>query len=342
MRISRKLLEGAVGRGLITQEQSDALYQYVIEQGEHEPQFSFTHILYYFGGLVAITAMTVFMTLGWQSFGGAAIVLIAAIYAVIGVAITNRLRDQALAIPAGVCATFVVSLVPLAVYGLQEWAGIWPEREDYLSFARQIAWHRFYMEIATVMAAVIVLRVYRYPFLVMPLAIALGVMAVDVAEMMFGHDVSWQLRRLVSLNVGLVMIMSAVVVDIRSSHNVDYAFWLYLVGVTAFWCGLTLLDSNSELSRFIYFCINLVMIGLGAILIRRIFVIFGALGCVGYLGYLSFDVFQDSWLFPISLTFLGLGMIYLGVLWQRHEAFISQRVRTFLPDAVQQLLQNRH
>lgn len=285
--------------------------------------------------------MTVFMSLGWQSFGGAAIVVIALLYAVIGIAITNRLSDQGMAIPAGVCATFVVCLVPLAIYGLQEWVGVWPDREDYLNFSRDIAWHRFYMEVSTVLAAILVLKKYGYPFLVMPLAIALGVMSADVAEMLLGHDVTWQLRRVVCLILGLLITCLAIVVDIRSHRYGDYAFWLYLVGVTAFWSGLTWLDSNSEFSRFIYFCINLLMIGLGAILVRRVFVVFGALGSCGYLGYLSFDVFRDSWLFPVTLTVIGLGIIYLGILWQRHEQAISRKAIAVLPAALREMLSAR-
>ncbi|WP_339868670.1 DUF2157 domain-containing protein [Pseudohongiella nitratireducens] len=341
MKISRKMLEGAEARGLITGEQVEALQQYFIEQTENQPQFSFTHILYYLGGLVAIGAMTVFMSLGWQSFGGAAIVVIAALYAMIGIAITNRLSNQGMAIPAGVCATFVVCLVPLAIYGLQEWMGIWPDREDYLSFSRDIAWHRFFMEIGTVLAAILVLKKYAYPFLVMPLAIALGVMTADVAEMLLGNDVTWQLRRVVSLIMGLLITCLAIGVDIRSHRHGDYAFWLYLVGVTAFWSGLTLLESSHEFTKFIYFCINLIMIGLGAILVRRVFVVFGALGSCGYLGYLAFDVFRDSWLFPITLTVIGLGIIYLGILWQRHEQAISQRARAMLPMALRDMLSTR-
>ena len=68
------------------------------------------------------------------------------------------------------------------------------------------------------------------------------------------------------------------------------------------------------------------MIGVGALLIRRVFVVFGALGSCGYLGYLAFDVFSDSWLFPMTLTTIGFGVVYLGILWQRYEQAITQKV----------------
>ena len=83
------------------------------------------------------------------------------------------------------------------------------------------------------------------------------------------------------------------------------------------------------------------MIGCGVLLGRRVFVIFGALGGCGYLGYLASDVFKDSWLFPIVLTAIGLGVISLGVLWQKHEARITQWARAKLPTLMQERLKQR-
>ena len=42
-------------------------------------------------------------------------------------------------------------------------------------------------------------------------------------------------------------------------------------------------------------------------LFAGLFVIFGAIGCSIYLGYLANEVFEDSWMFPIALTAIGLG-----------------------------------
>jgi len=100
-------------------------------------------------------------------------------------------------------------------------------------------------------------------------------------------------------------------------------------------------QSNSEFSKFIYFCTNLLMIGVGVLLVRRVFVVFGALGSCGYLGYLASDVFKDSWLFPIALTAIGFSIIYLGILWQKHENTITKKSRSILPPPLRELLANR-
>ena len=99
--------------------------------------------------------------------------------------------------------------------------------------------------------------------------------------------------------------------------------------------------SDSELARFIYFLTNLGLIGIGTVLVRRVFVVFGAFGCAGYLEHLASSIFRDSWLFPITLTAIGLGIVYLGILWQRHEAAITSRMQALLPQALRQLLAAR-
>lgn len=67
--------------------------------------------------------------------------------------------------------------------------------------------------------------------------------------------------------------------------------------------------------------------------------VFGAIGSACYLGYLAFDVFEDSWLFPIALTAVGLGIIYLGILWQKHEKTITKKSRSLLPAPLRELLE---
>jgi hypothetical protein len=152
----------------------------------------------------------------------------------------------------------------------------------------------------------------------------------------------WDLRKWVSLWFGLAMLLFALLVDLRARHSrQDFAFWLYLFGVLAFWGGLSLMKSDSELSKFLYFCINLLLIGVGAVLARRVFVVFGGLGAAGYLGHLAYDVFADSWLFPVALTAIGLGVIWLGILWQRYEPVITARLRAPLPAELRELLAQR-
>lgn len=345
MTIARKKLDAAVAEKIISAEQADALHTFLADSDQNVPHFSFTHLLYYLGGFIAIGAMTLFMNLGWETFGGAGIVFISLFYAAVGLKISHSLAAKNLIIPAGICATFVVCLTPLAIYGVQQWLGIWPDDSTYREYHRYIQWHWLYMELGTLAVGTIVAWKYKYPFLVMPVALTLWYMTMDIAAMIVIDDLSWELRKLVSMYTGLLMVALAFWVDIRSratdtsKGSGDYAFWIYLFGVMAFWGGLSAQHSDSELSKFFYFCINLLMIFSGVLIVRRVFVIFGAIGSCIYLGHLASTVFRDSWMFPISLSAIGLGIIYLGVIWQRHEKSITEKAHRFLPRALKELLQ---
>ena len=50
---------------------------------------------------------------------------------------------------------------------------------------------------------------------------------------------------------------------------------------------------------------------------------------------------QDTDLFPIALSAGGLAIVYLGVLWQKHEKALTRRWRQVLPDPLAAYLQSR-
>lgn len=343
MELNRNQLKEAAVNGLISRQQADQLWKFLSEREKDTPGFRFTHVLYYFGGLIAIGAMSLFMTLGWERFGGWGLFFIALAYAGAGLWLTEFfLHRSRLPIPAGITATFVVVLTPLAVYGLQAALGWWPEETVYREYHEKVDWRWILMELATLAVGAAVLWRYRLTFLVMPIAVTLWYMSMDLAPLFIGEDeLTWQVRRAVSLWFGLLIMLFAFWVDIRSRHGKDYAFWLYLFGVAAFSGGLSMMHSDSGLHRFIYLCINLILIVVGAVLSRRVFAVFGSLGAAGYLAYLAYDVFEESMLFPFVLTLIGLGVIFLGIFWQRHENEISGKLRELLPVPVRELIERR-
>ncbi|MFQ5757106.1 MAG: DUF2157 domain-containing protein [Acidiferrobacterales bacterium] len=341
MKITKKHLSVAAEKHILTKEQADALLHFLKSQPGVGPSFDLTHVLYYLGGLIAIGAMTLFMTLGWESFGGWGIFFISLAYAGAGLKLTDVFRKKGYGIASGICATFVVALTPLAIYGLQQALGWWPGDTVYREYHMYIKWNWLFMELGTLAVGVIIAWRHRYPFLIMPIAVTLWYMSMDVAAMIAGGTPDFELRALVSMYFGLAMVLLAFWVDIRARKSGDYAFWLYIFGLIAFWGGMTAQQSDSELSKFFYFCINLLLIGVGVVLMRRVFVVFGAIGTIFYLGHLASNVFRDSWLFPIALSAIGLCIIYLGVLWQRNESEITKRVHALLPNQLRELLQKR-
>jgi hypothetical protein len=197
------------------------------------------------------------------------------------------------------------------------------------------------MQCATLFAAGVALWRYRLPFLVMPVALTLWFISMDLTRIFMGAPsfvVFSHPGDVVSVCLGVLITVLAVFVDVRYSKTQDFAFWLYLLGVLSFWCGLSSLVWDNPLHNFVYCFVNLVLIALGAALSRRVFAVVGAIGVASYLGYVSHTLFADSLLFPVALTLIGLAVVVAGMVWQRHEAAIGERLRGLLPAALRRLL----
>src|SRR6266705_2086231 len=254
--------------------------------------------------MISIGAMSIFMTLGWNALGGWGGFVTALLYAVLALSLTHWfLARKQLEIPAGITATLAVVMVPLAIFGAQMALGYWGESKPFRDYHVFIDWRWIMMEFGTLAVGAILLRRYRFPFMLMPVAVTLWYMSMDIVPFLFGAErvYDWEIRKFISLWFGLAMVLVAFWVDLRSRLSRDYAFWLYLFGVLAFW----------------------------------------GLGVAGYLGYLSYEVFKDSMIFPLALSLVGLAIIGLGVLWQRREARWSARLRGFLPDPLRELIDAR-
>src|SRR6185503_16923850 len=127
--IVRSDLEGAVREGILDARQADRLVAFLsggTAPSAAGPRFTFVHVLYYLGGMIAIGAMSLFMTLGWNSLGGWGGFVTAVFYAILALALTHWfLQRRQLEIPAGIMATLAVVMVPLAIFAAQMALGYW-------------------------------------------------------------------------------------------------------------------------------------------------------------------------------------------------------------------------
>ena len=356
--LRRSDLDGAVAAGILSPLQADALAAHFATVAPHAarhaapdgaragPRFTFVHVLYYLGGMIAIGAMSLFMTLGWNSMGGWFGCVCAVFYAMLALALAHWFLARKLEIPAGIRATLAVVMVPLAIFAAQMALGYWGEDKPYRDFHVYIDWRWVIMELGTLAIGAILLWRYRFPFMLMPISVTLWYMSMDFAAFLLQtqdapYDYDWELRKFVSLYFGLAMTLLAFWVDLRSRFSRDYAFWLYLFGVLTFWGGLSSMDSGSAWGKLAYCGINVAMILIGTVLGRRVFAVFGGLGVAFYLGDLSWHAFRDSLLFPFALSLLGLAIIALGVRWQRREAQWAASLRRFVPGPLRELIEAR-
>lgn len=350
-------LRKAVAAGLLEQSQADAILAFLatrVEQGAETgappaARFDLTHVLWYGGALIVMSAMGLFSTTAFSLMGGWALFATGACYAV-GLTLLGRYlwHRRNLRVPGGLLIAAAVSMVPLMIYGIQDALDLWRfalgRPGTYHDFFPYVNGSWLYMEIGTVIAAAVALRFYKVPFLLLVAGVALWFMSMDLAMWFTATPASYddfETRRTVSIFFGLAVMAVAWAVDLARPRGPDLAFWLHIFGALAFWGGLSSNSDSTELQRFAYLLVNLVLIGFAIYMDRRIYAVMGALGVATYLGYLAYDVFKDMMLFSFALSLIGLGVIGAGLWLNRNHARFSAVLDSSMPEALRRLRPRR-
>lgn len=334
MPLSERELQDLRAAGVIDDATAQRIARYFAERHADRPRFDLSHTAYYLGALVVMSAMGWFMNEAWSRYGGLVLSGIALAYAVVFVRAGERLWNHpGLRQPGGLLFTLAVWMTPLVVFGIQHELGWWPEEN-------QFNYHRYFevvrgswivMEVATIVVALVALKLRPFPFLTFPLAFAVWYLTMDLASLLVGttFDVwDFEARRIVTMLFGAVTLGVTYLLDRRTEE--DYAFWLYLFGLLAFWCAFGIREYGSA----VYALVSVGLMLLAIVLQRKTFMVFGAIGVFVYLGHLSFEVFEDSLLFPAALVVVGVGIIAAGVWLRKHEAAVDAALLRVIPAAV--------
>ncbi len=338
MEISKEQFLKVASKLELSDQNAKALWKALEAAGAKDSSMS--KLLYYFGAMIVISALTWFMSLGWMVFGGGGIFLISIVYMIMfGLVGAKLWRKEDLKTPAGLLITMAVCVTPLAIYGLETYLGVFPEDgiDNYHSFYSAIKSSWIWMEIGTIVLGLVALRFYPFPFLTAPIFFAAWFLSMDIIPLLIGNGSTFEQKAWISLFFGLFFLLIAFAIDLKKRPQ--YGFWGYLFGTITFWGGLTCLCfGKGEIVLFLYLLINLSLIVLSIILKRKVLIIFGAIGAFSYFGHLAYDLFENSILFPFVLTFLGLVVIYLGILYQKNSERIEKKILNFFPKGFKKLL----
>jgi hypothetical protein len=345
MSYSEADLRAATSAGVIGASDLERLLAFLSKAGPGAAapaaKFDAAHLLWYAGALIVIGAMGLFSTVAFSQMGGRALTACALGYAVAFAMAGHHLwHHRNLRVPGGLLIAIAVSMAPLAVFGIQDELGLWGR------FGKPGTVHDFYvwikgswifMELATVTAGLVALRFYRVPFVVAIIAVALWFMSMDLTPWIFDvGQFDYEMRRQVSVWFGLGILVVAWTVDYRS-RNGDFAFWLHLFGLIAFWGGISATDGATELGKAMYCLFNVGLLVAAVLIRRRAYAVFATFGITLYLGHLADVVFKDSLLFPFALSLIGIAIVGAGLAFHRSQDAIAAWLQANLPQAVLRL-----
>lgn len=345
MRFAEQDVRAAAVAAALTEDQIGALLEALrrtqpIRAGA--ARFDLAHLLWYAGALIVIGAMGLFTTVAFNQMGGVALTGTALVYAVLFTSAGHHLwRRRDLRTPGGLLVAVAVAMAPMAVYGIQEMAGFWEYAGPHHQYRDVYIWIKgswVLMEIATILAGIVALLFYPFPFIVAVIAAAAWLLSMDLAPWLTGSEIlTFETRRKVSFWFGLSVLAIAWTIDLKRRRDTDFAFWLHLAGLAAFWGGLSLSENSPEWAKALYCAINIGLVLLSVFLGRRAYAVYGAVGISIYLGHLAKRVFQDSLLFPFALSLIGVAIIALGLYLQRMRPALSAWMNGKLPIALKRL-----
>jgi len=285
-------------------------------------------IAVYLGLLLVVAASVSLLAIYWEGLGAWGVLALALAYLAAYLVASEVLRRRDLKEPADVLEAVAVAWVGVATYAVQELTGIWPE---HASKADSI--HRGFTTIAVVgIAAAVLLMALRFdPLLLVPIALGGAVLAVDLAELVFGKpidDLTGGQAALFVLPFGLAWLAAGLWLDVTRRRAT--ATWVH-------WCGLALTGA-AVIAMVPKTVPGFAVIGvLGALaLFFSAFVRHWSFTVIGGLGVLMATMSAMGLLggiAPLVLVVVGIALIFVGLRWSRWRETIRTGVLARMPGA---------
>ncbi len=331
-------LQQALSRGLIAPDQHASLLALA---GENVPVsremprgFNWVTVAYSLGALLVVFSGGWFLAQRWLTLGPAGVLLVVLLYTAMAVAASLWLERHEFKEAAGIAAMVAVSLTPVAVWAIESLSGLWPVetwgRSYYPEFPAAEASRWVIAELATILAALIVLRVRPWTAVVLPLAVALFGLVMHVPRAM-GIDMTPVLERWIQLTGAFIVCCIADTTDRRVPHELgpgrgDVAFPVWLVGLATLGFAILSFWPTAGVWRH-----ATPLMGIGAVVVsliigRKTHLVFGVITIFMYLMYLAGEVFRSTAYFPIALAALGGAMLFATVWLQRRFPALANRL----------------
>jgi hypothetical protein len=333
MEIGRQDVDAAVRRGVLSQAQADELWRgAALRRAGRSARLEPRHALLLAAGLLAAAPAALALLFAWERWGGPGGLVVSTVVGA-GYLTSARALVRRAAAARTVLVVAAVALVPFAMNGALHWTGVGDLAPEDL--AGWLVSHDALCLGATAFAACLALGFERLPALTAVLAVLAWFAAMSAAPAVFGSAPSWSQRALLSALVGVAALAAGFVLDGRT--RADHAGWLYLSGLVMAWGGLTTYEAASRSSLALYGFACAWLVGLGIILRRRAFAVFGAIGLAGVAGRVAEALLVPEAV-PFAVVGVSLALVAAGAYYPRAEVVLGRRLAGRLPSLARRLL----
>eukprot|EP01091_Cochliopodium_minus_P000124 TRINITY_DN10157_c0_g1_i1.p1 TRINITY_DN10157_c0_g1~~TRINITY_DN10157_c0_g1_i1.p1 ORF type:complete len:889 (+),score=139.27 TRINITY_DN10157_c0_g1_i1:35-2668(+) len=247
------------------------------------------NVLYFGGALLVIGSMTLFMTLGFSSFGGFGLFLISLIYGLsffFGAYI--YFDDPEYKMVRGILSCISLGMVPLGIYGIMEMMNKTRYRYDELHRIAAGQWVP--IEIGTVVIGTVIIYYVPFPFTTSIISFALWFMSMDLVPLFFRDWYYWDKRMNFSIIFGFLQISAGYYIEVTYSQVQDFAFWIYLFGLIIFSSGLCFYSVRTDKQALIALFLNIILFLLSHVLNRDMFAVFGGIGILLHFPFSMYEM----------------------------------------------------
>lgn len=277
--------------------------------------WSSASFLAYLGGITILFSTLALISVQSSEHGAAGLVVWTALIFVVVAGGAVAARRNGHAVTAGLLALSAVAAFVIFVGAVLDWFGWLPDLHDDRTFFTGFHFGLLVLELLTVVASAVALRMFRFPLLVFVLAAASWLFVFDLLS----NGGGWS--AILTIVVGLVFLLAGIAVD--SGPSQPFGFWLHVAAGLALGGGLLWFFHDGNFDWIVIALIGLAYIALGNRLGRASWVVLGAWGMLQTAAF-----FADKWsdiaaaggflFFPL-FPFVTLSGLVAEGFGERHE-----------------------
>jgi hypothetical protein len=287
-------------------------------------------IAVYLGLLLVVAASVSVLGLYWRDLGAWGVLGVGIVYLAGYLVASEVMRRRELTQPADVLEAVSIAWVGLVTYAVERLTGVWPQHASDIG---HVHIGQTSIAVAGLATALLLLLLRRDPLLFVPIALATVVLAIDLAELVFGNDLSARERVIFILPVGLVWIALGLWLDVARRR--DYATWAHWVGLAAVSGAVVVLVPKNVPGFALVGALGAVSLFFSAFVRHWSFTVVGAIGvlmatisAMSLLGRIA----------PVVIAVVGLALIAVGLRWSKWRETIRAAVLARLPGVARDFL----